>query len=731
MSDSKISSDVAFKLRLELDSGRNADGNPLLVQLHKFRKEYQDIIKVKVAANAKEDQRIERVSRVFFELWNYLAQLHESNEYEKCRLPPIYSSGSLNRLLSTFIPELLLREEGQFSDGGTFVLGGLMGSGKTTIMKAILLATNICSTNLLFICHDFQKEHSLPTELGTSTWRELNDNLHEKKSLRDLRKLDIFEQIKKDFNVTLCIMLDEIQRLFTNGSSKRDILIAYSSYVKDSRYILFLTGSACDLHYRLIEVDGSLFKHSKYHQIEPLRNIAVLRDYMKARYSLELTASEYSSLLFYTGGIGRAIHDLFGTKSLTTKIEDATYGDIRSAKERILSKYPTEAFAIIAEMDRLNVNCIESILNPEAVQEIPGVERTVLSSSFTPIMRRSRNIFIHLTELGLLYINDATTGNTVHFAVPAVIALMLNQIDIQDLRRIALSLMMIYSNKIELNAGKAFEMFLRPKLHLATGGELKPWTHECVMKLTPTEISFTGKNKAISTQLPFNELIAWKYETGVDGIQFFLSDESVVTSAKAPQPAKKIVFVDFWQWKSGYCNQEIGGGTLTTYQTKYCKDKNVGRFKTDQMNGILVNAEVGMLQCLRDLSHHCGAQYDFRIRHLFLTVTSRVSKSGQDLMDHIMITIPESLVKTVFALSRPARSTLPVSNPASKTSPPVTSSDTVYSYTVKFYGLPLEWLEQSVKGTPLYDFVLNAAKYFVCKTDNPRANEDANVTFFF
>jgi hypothetical protein len=706
MNDSKIYSDEVFDLRLALNRGENDEGNQLLINLHTFRKRYQDIIKIDVSYN-QEDPRTVQMSNLFQELWGFLSKLDGDKPEEKIlKLPPIYHSNSLKNLLSQFIPRLLARERLSFCNSSTYFLHGLKGTGKTTILKALLLAVNICSPNFFFIYHDFVNDGDTTlSELGMTLWNKLNNALPANKRYQLPERNEktilgkIFVQIYDHFRLCTAIMLDGIHHLFTNGASKREMLFPFSIFMKQTGSMLFLAGSVADLYSRLVKDVRSYFKiwSCNWQLIEPFRSVEVLNSYMITRYSVNLSDENLSALLFYTGGIGSAIHNLAIKNHLEAEqVRVNTHENLEIAKNEILYCVPMESLIVIADMTRLNLHSTESIIdNPLTIREIPGVKKDALYSPYHSVERKHSEILIQLSDHGLLYLDDSDLFGRVmvHIAVPAILQLILQDNSCQELSRITSSLKMIYYQESGVRAEIAFEDFLLPRMHFITDGALKQWENDCVMQLNDSVIRFTAKDKDYSPlELPFNQLISWRNETGIVGLQF-ISDFSKTVSSSS---SKRIVFVDFWQCRSGYWKNEYTGGARNL-RIKYLVSRDVNHFKKNQISGILVRAEVGMLHCLRYLSKHFGAQYDFQIRNLFLTFTSELSRTAVAAVHQRKRTIPETLVKEILT----------------------DAGTKLCKYKLRFYGLPLTWLEDSVKGTPLlYDFVVNSKDYFSGMEDN-------------
>ena len=97
---------------------------------------------------------VDTVLRVFQSIWESLSQL----PVDHCLyLPPLYqNSPTLTNMLKHFVGELVSRENGSLLQSGNMILNGVQGTGKTTLLKAMVLVVAICCDKFFFIYHNYK-----------------------------------------------------------------------------------------------------------------------------------------------------------------------------------------------------------------------------------------------------------------------------------------------------------------------------------------------------------------------------------------------------------------------------------------------------------------------------------------------------------------------------------------------------------------------------------------------
>ena len=134
-------------------------------------------------------------------------------------------------------------------------------------------------------------------------------------------------------------------------------------------------------------------------------------------------------------------------------------------------------------------------------------------------------------------------------------------------------------------------------------------------------------------------LLEWTCETGVDGVQFELNNKNV---------AHPTVIIDIWQNKGGFFGHKIGGGSVTTYRSKWLNDKKVDNIGDKFIAAVLVKAEVGVLKLANALvSTFPGTLVSFR--NLVVTTTKIIGEAAMATLKSTKYEaqIPDAMIQSV------------------------------------------------------------------------------------
>lgn len=266
-----------------------------------------------------------------------------------------------------------------------------------------------------------------------------------------------------------------------------------------------------------------------------------------------------------------------------------TYWKIEATYLKLLPFLPTSsASASPAATTQQMINTVENSL-PDTLLGLDKdlVEIELAKLGYTnPLQEINR-----LIDCGFLYlaVKKDVTYEELQFSIPCLLSsFMLGEGD--DLILFSSSLLMIY-NQPEVNAGKPLERLLRKRIHLLPD-ETFSRCHEKELVINETACHIRNESDALVSNIlsfddlqPFtNQMLRWKNEIGVDGVQLTVSSSSA-----------KTLSVDVWQCQGGYYEHSIGGGDMETFREIYQRDLNVSKINDSYMNGILTKVEVGML----------------------------------------------------------------------------------------------------------------------------------------
>jgi hypothetical protein len=129
-----------------------------------------------LAELAKSDSSVDRVYAIFREVWNALAAAPENHTLH---VPPLYLDDALQRLLRHLVTSLHSRELlhvcGSTENVGHAVLGGVEGTGKTTLLRAVTIAVAVLFDRMVPVTHTFTAD--VPTILPSSLIRDVRAEL--------------------------------------------------------------------------------------------------------------------------------------------------------------------------------------------------------------------------------------------------------------------------------------------------------------------------------------------------------------------------------------------------------------------------------------------------------------------------------------------------------------------------------------------------------------------------
>ena len=603
----------------------------------------------------------------FLALWDFLG-----TEEGLHLLPPLYLDNPvLEHLLRHFVEHFRLRERGQTFQQGNIILGGVEGTGKTTLGKAMVLAVAICSNEYLLMYYDYKScdaEH-LPTVLHLCQellyrleTRDFEGDFGSKSGVvsDEIKNLDLkrcMSMIRMKFNMGVGAVVDEVQTVITPCANpdllkKRiSVMTCLEYFARNcSRAFIVITGSSANLRSRLFAhsrsdhlADFPDFNNSlsEFFSVPALRDIGSLRKYLEKRYPVMAFTDEYvKDLLYCTGGIGRRVHVNVSTHlSRNVDLDNLFQCELTTSPSPLLIVLSCLAHEIPDSQFKSTGS--RFAMRPATFSSCVGTSlnkvRRILEAY--PVFAKSQDAIDKLVDKSLLYIHSPEGEELqVQLSLPILAEQSRNLPEPADMLSILCTAAMIYCDQ-QVNAGKCMEQFARTRMFRLDGAEL--------MKPSSKKLCIVGDQLKYDSDvdipslmhLSAEGLLEWTCETGVDGVQFELNNKNV---------AHPTVIIDIWQNKGGFIGHAIGGGSVTTYRSKWLNDKKVDNIGDKFIAAVLVKAEVGVLKLANALvSTFPGTLVSFR--NLVVTTTKIIGEVAMATLKSMKYEaqIPDAMIQSV------------------------------------------------------------------------------------
>lgn len=286
----------------------------------------------------------------FHRVWRICSELPTSHPFF---VPPLYETAALAELLRQAVAGLYLRERGivagQGSNVGHLVLGGIEGTGKTTIARALALGAAVLLDVLVPITWSYEDDPELQTGgsghpfsirqmLARVSWCLESDTL----SSPTIHDIPLADEPGRGIGAAVHRMastrqphapffvLDELNARFVESQAAATycapVCIELNAACRSGSSFVAVTGSSSSMQSLLFRGDvpdlwrplgypnfnGSLFN---FHCVAPLRCAVDLGRHVAARYpAWRLDERSVHVLLCYTGGIGQLVHQVWSLK---------------------------------------------------------------------------------------------------------------------------------------------------------------------------------------------------------------------------------------------------------------------------------------------------------------------------------------------------------------------------------------------------------------------------------
>jgi hypothetical protein len=603
-----------LELRKLLDSSSDLTANSVLTRLRGIRNDAKRILEEAAvssvqARNLKDD---------ILTLCSSILTVCRS---APIKLPPLYENSSLKITLDSIIHSLNLREIGNIDNDnhGHYVLCGVQGTGKTTILLCIALLSSVLYSKVCPVAWNYSKcedgEHiTRPVDI----LKNFAVSYLDASNLDGSSIMDTCRWLRRQDCLPL-LLLDEIQILYTRDS-KRTLRIsaAFDIYSFSRQYGTFcvMTGSAYNMRHYLFRnyctpdewIDFPNFNASLFcfACVPALRSATEISNFIRVRYPLwSISHDDAGTVLQHTGGIGRHVDDFYKTIVLgrLNGAEHFRPNRRRHLLELLTNSMPFGLF-VSKVMDDNNTNVNR------------GVPYGLIAPELQSLGYIVDQCISEWVDCGCAY---GVTGEddsvvSVELAVPNDIVELENNpkltVEFKQLRMFYLCIAHILFG--DGNAVKTLETLIRPRILTLT----EDWQDSCKIVYCKQKLSITQAmiflDDARATVKGLNDrLFEWEGETGLDGVWFSFSNEDEVT-------------ICGWRCKCGHHSVRIAGGKLgisrknVDVSNNYC----VSGVDDQTIHGIIVKAEIGFLKIATALVATFPQLKSIKFGDLLITTTT-------------------------------------------------------------------------------------------------------------
>ena len=624
-----------LKLRLALDRAMEASekekheiaasfgDSDTFMELLRLRLRYRDELKDYNAAEG-----VANALEIFRAVWKSLRNV--AGHGSLLRVPPIYEeSKEVESILTTLVLSVRMREKSEILEEfptGHMVIGGIQGTGKTTLLKAISLAVAVCSPNFFFLYLDLSipstaAQRQLTSLFSELMWRWYNDDTSGAWGSKPLQLSEDQDagiayddflralQERESRPLQVGVIVDEVQKLHVPPTDpdrevNRLFLTQIHYYARTSpQAFLVMSGSSTRLrHYLVPSTSRSSkdfqamcaglpdFNHDLCHfySVPALRSVSELKAYLGQRYpDLPETLQEdarVQQLLSETGGIGRLVH-VCVSKATANQTEWVFPLDNKRDREMDVLLAPHSLFRALTDAMRVEAadpkqceECIADIshgreiaVHPKDIEaEWEAVVNGMCSQGFQK--REITDGIYEWVERGFLYgcWNPASFNRilALQLARPADAKLIFEAVPTKDDLAAARSFATSLEYPGKLNAGMFFETLICPRLRHCT-----PWGPNWHFSDTSTTAS-QYLHIADGVLWVVNEVGATRERSRatvelLHGKTFLWKREKGLDCVHFEYDNKtRTLYISGWQCKSGALHGVVGGGDFKVHRKK-------------------------------------------------------------------------------------------------------------------------------------------------------------------
>lgn len=267
-----------------------------------------------------EDRNQESFVGICFDLW-----IHLSKVTGNLRLPPMHTGNDVKELVTTIFKTIFaLQTVPTLSPGGNFMLNGIKGVGKTTILH-VAGAITACLTDIIPVYWIYEQD-STRTGLATvSTYRlghaaaqYFDQQGGTTSTFADFLKTNTESAELSSAAIKgekFVFLLDEFTDLYERGDDGIDVVGEYRTMARAGNVFFLLAASKINVQKYIFpnhkrtpkmfpDLNCGLFEVKEVH---PIRCIADFIDYWQSCFGEVIDEQKARMHFYYTGGVGRYI----------------------------------------------------------------------------------------------------------------------------------------------------------------------------------------------------------------------------------------------------------------------------------------------------------------------------------------------------------------------------------------------------------------------------------------
>mmetsp|Transcript_14356 Transcript_14356/g.21514 ORF Transcript_14356/g.21514 Transcript_14356/m.21514 type:complete len:726 (-) Transcript_14356:60-2237(-) len=624
---------------------------------------------------------VDNVLPIFKDVWEELTkQPLKSPLY----MPPLFLENEmLSEMVECLVHLILVRLNSlEKFDTGHGIIGGIEGTGKTTIVKALVVAVAICCPTFMILYFNYKRASRSPKSLVCEFAiryynRDFDGFFGDSSTMQSTSQSGYSILMKQTVGKVLSVVArgnDEIQGMSVGlVADEFQALLVKGAVFTDERVEVVRQMEEFAKHYIaalvIITVSSSTFRECLYNSLYPgidyvnypdfnkslfsyfhvaaLRTVKELDQFVRKRYSgkPQIFEDKYlAECMHSTGGIGQNIH-VYISNGLTLPRAVSPADAIRDPTSRfyvlaaLIRKYNTPASGSKLEAAISSWKHQQKFfITPTDVGiDISNAVREMALRKF-PYPLQSINQYV---DSGLLYVSHDSnlTPVAVQLARPADAEFYYgSNVSPDDFLRLDTIRLSVYRPELGVAAGDALENLLRTRVHTLIQN-CDPFNGTFIKVDNNNSLAFCSDLRrscwepvTVSSIQDYigNRLLILENETGVYG---------VILTLQQNVQGKVVIGISIWQCMSGALSAEVGGGSMDTYrnQLQYNAEEDflgmsTAFHKDDKyIAETVTRAEAGFMKLIRSILFSIPDIY-CQVESLLITTTKGDTSSAQSML---------------------------------------------------------------------------------------------------